>query len=285
MKDRLEQGYLIFLKKRLSKLILLYVLWSLIYHLDNNNGLNATDFSKELIIGGSHYHLYFVPLIILFYVLYPLLKKMGESNFGLAAALIVTVLNQVARGVFDIPLFNQPLNLFNWLIFFVMGIWFAKHFSSKVIRIKKHTNMIGLSVFIGIAGVFMESSSLIGNVGKAKATTSMRPSVIVLSLLVILFFISLNWDHKLLFRVLKKLSTHSFGIYLSHAMILITFKQLFQQISLYGSVIYLITSIIGVSLVSLLLTQIANTILNILIIDYTVTKENKTMNKRKVTVK
>lgn len=261
LKNRLEEGYLLFLKRRLSKIVLLYVLWSLVYHVYNNSALNIADFGNELITGGSHYHLYFVPLIILFYAMYPLLKKIGESTSGLAAALIITVSSQIVGRVFGVSQLVQPLNLLNWLIFFVMGIWFAKHFSSKVIRIKKYTHALVISVFIGIAVIFMESSRIIGSVGKSKATTSMRPSIIVLSVLVILLFISLSWKQKAVIKLLGKLSTHSFGIYLSHVLILIIFRHLFQLIGLYGSVIYLLSSIITVSMVSLLMTQAADTII------------------------
>ena len=71
--------------KRLPKLIIPYVLWSLGYYLIYMKlGYYPLDFNfvlKGLLLGTFIYHLYFMVIIIQFYVLYPVLHYMA-TKFG-----------------------------------------------------------------------------------------------------------------------------------------------------------------------------------------------------------
>ena len=69
-----NMGYLKFLKKRLGKLIPAYIFWGLIYLIIVNKNYNYALW-PELFIKGDKifYHLYFMPMIIKLYLIFPIL--------------------------------------------------------------------------------------------------------------------------------------------------------------------------------------------------------------------
>ena len=63
-------SYVEFFKKRASRVLLPFISWSLIY------ALIGGGFSFEnIVLGKASYHLYFIPTLILFYLLFPFLHK------------------------------------------------------------------------------------------------------------------------------------------------------------------------------------------------------------------
>lgn len=72
-----------FFKKRVAVLILPYFLWTLVYYLDqlyfSKGQFNLVEFMKHLLLGTSFYHLYFIPIIIQFYLLFIPLKWAFEK--------------------------------------------------------------------------------------------------------------------------------------------------------------------------------------------------------------
>ncbi len=93
-------SYVGFLKRRLGKIVPAYLAWSLIYSLfyngDNGalampHGVSVSKIAADMVTGGACYHLYFVPLIVILYLLFPVLWKILRTNAGLAGASAVTI--------------------------------------------------------------------------------------------------------------------------------------------------------------------------------------------------
>lgn len=92
-------SYWQFLKKRTVVLLLPYLLWSLIYYLDQiyfaAQPFSMIDFLKTLMTGSAFYHLYFMPIIFQFYLLFVPLKRITEKYSPMFIAIVTLVLYYV----------------------------------------------------------------------------------------------------------------------------------------------------------------------------------------------
>src|SRR5690606_26499776 len=120
----------------ISKIIPLYLLWSIIYYIVSYETYSITDFLTGFVLG-HYYHLYYVPLIIFLYLVYPILKQCAKNFLGLLIVLFITILSHVADIVTGAEIFNNSLNIFNWLFYFVFGIWFAHNFEDKIKKLRE----------------------------------------------------------------------------------------------------------------------------------------------------
>lgn len=252
--DKLKDGYLKFLRNRLSRILILYILWSIFYYFYNNNGFDLLGFLSQLLLGNTSYHLYYVPLILIYYVFFPILKKTGVSNTGLILTLIITLFNQIFIDLSDFALIKDEINPLNWVFYFALGIWFSQNLDEKIKFLKGKSKIIFAGFLISLIGIFLETYYMIDEIGVYAAASSVRASVIVYAVLFILLIISINWDSFSLQQLLIMLSKHSYGIYLSHVFILNAFTNWFSGFSSPGTLIYLISSLIFVLATSLILS-------------------------------
>ena len=75
-----------FYLKRLSKVILALILWSIIYigyynyPIFNLNALNWETIKGYLLLGNASYHLYFIPIIVQLYLFFPLFWLLNKKQ-------------------------------------------------------------------------------------------------------------------------------------------------------------------------------------------------------------
>lgn len=255
--NKAEQKYLTFLRLRISKIITLYLIWSMVYFLLLKQTLNPLLFVKDFLTGGAFYHLYYVPLIVLFYILYPLLLKIGRSNVGLMLVLMISILSQIGDLFVNASYLNSTLNFLNWIFYFVLGIWMANNFSDKLKKISSKKSLIVVAFAMVVIGIYAETYFTINELGKALATTTMRPSIIVYSVLFILVVFSFKWENKLVNKTLIMLSDKSYGIYLSHALVLSAYATLYTKLGLnLESLTFLISAFLIVTVTSIVITML-----------------------------
>lgn len=121
-----EMRYFDFLRKRISKILFLYIVWSLVYHVITQKTIIPLTFVQNLFTGGSYYHLYYVPLIIIFYLVYPILNKVGVTRIGLLCSAVVSIVSQV-MGQFDgMRFLDNLINPLNWVFTLSSGSGFLK---------------------------------------------------------------------------------------------------------------------------------------------------------------
>lgn len=140
-----------FFKKRIVTLAIPYIAWTLIYYLDqlyfSRAAFSINDFLRHLLLGTAFYHLYFMPIIFQFYLLYPLfnrLLQLVKPSSLLVLSLILFVLYigsslPLLSGVnFPWPIKAEiPYSdrfFMSYLPFYVLGMlmghgypWFLKH--------------------------------------------------------------------------------------------------------------------------------------------------------------
>jgi surface polysaccharide O-acyltransferase-like enzyme len=128
-----RQSYLSFLARRLSKVVPAYVGWSLIYILwqaPSPGSLSSQRLLSDLLHGQAAYHLYFVPLLVILYLLHPVLDWLAQR--GVRAALFCVI--AWTRGTW-LAWLNLPE--LEWLLveliplsfagYFVAGSWLVRH--------------------------------------------------------------------------------------------------------------------------------------------------------------
>ncbi len=143
---------LVYWKKRLPKLILPYVLWSLGYFfIYMKMGYYPLDFKfilKGLLLGTFIYHLYFMVIIIQFYILYPLLHALA-TKFGETLTFIAILVLQVA--LIAVPFEWRDRLFVTYFSYFGLGILLSVHLA-KLVNLCRHYSL-HFAVFLCVGGL------------------------------------------------------------------------------------------------------------------------------------
>jgi len=235
-KDKEQLGFLDFMKKRLSKIFIPYLIWTIIYMIYSLNWNYKEIFTlgfigkllENLILGKGFVHLYFMVIIIQLYFIYPLLKKLALKNIKLTLALSFAIslyfnLEPYLRlhGVNILPVDGRPyyfVFLGRWIFYFVLGVYFAAN-SQKLMKIIS-TSKIELAIIwtlLLISVVFLSNSLGMGNQILNSLTIIYSISSFLL-LYSICYFFKENYSRWTLF--LEWFSKQSFIIYLSHLLLI-----------------------------------------------------------------
>lgn len=225
-----SEGYWDFLKTRLGKLVSAYLVWNVVYLL---YGVIASGEMIEIgaafvgvFLGTNAPHLYFVPLIVVFYMLYPWLLKVGQSYIGVVVSLLVTIYSLLATWGITIEGFTRNHNVLNWVFYFVFGIWVAENQDWLKEKVNKY--LAGGLLVASLALVILEPTELTEEI----LLTQTRPSVIFYSVMVIVLFAIMNAEKFPLQKGLVELSEHSYYIYLSHYLFVYLYRDVFPDLNL-----------------------------------------------------
>ena len=124
-------NYWEFFKKRIWKLIPLYLVWS-IFSILIINSIPAWSFGNQpkslviqLLIGQADYQLYFLPVIFQLYALFPLIWRFRKNA---KLILFIALLAQIALYIYFHFKFNKSDRLeytlfLSWIVYFVFGIY------------------------------------------------------------------------------------------------------------------------------------------------------------------
>lgn len=218
-----------FWKKRFHKLALPLIFWNIFYYLIYYypNHSSFSDFFYRLFHFGTHYHLYFLNVIVGLYFITPFLTKLvSRLNLKLIVPtlLLLSAFYHYAYAFLGFPRFD---NIFVWFIPY-LGYYLAGYLVGNLPAIK-HFRIISLftismflfSIFITRKLVFVfethnQDTILVSNLSLPVATIS----------LLIFYFLS-HLHHQILQKfssVLLKLSSLTFGVYLIHPFWLETLK-------------------------------------------------------------
>ena len=243
-KKKRNAPILSFYKKRVDKILIPYILWSLIYFVfANRHQLLATEWTvqaaklaKQLFMGTAFVHLYFLIIMIQLYVLFPLLKKWMEEkpNAVLVASFLVTLgfhvgLYAHATQIFLLPSLGVPyVILFPvWMFYFAMGMYMAKK-ADRVFGIIQHA-ALGKTFWLWLlALVVLVMDSKMTNT----FASSTKPSTLFYTAISFVFlykcagFIQNSTRAEAFF---SWFSTHSFFIYLLHPLIISVLAQYFPS--------------------------------------------------------
>jgi len=257
--DSLERSdnYWDFLKVRFLGIIPQYLIWNVIYLIysdiwETSVDLTFAELLQEILLGTIYNHLYFVPVILVFYIAYPLLLKMS-NRWGVLFTLFVTLASQISDVWFEHAYFYMNKNIFNWLFYFVLGIWMAKHFGRMINKVQNYKPSITITTVISMVGVIL-TPFLLGDFFEYNlAIASTRPSVIFYSVMVILLAMIIPFNVKFLNKIFLKLGQYSFYIYLNHYLFVNWTRDLYTYFNLdLSAPVFIVLSFLLITVASLM---------------------------------
>lgn len=266
-------GYFQFLYKRLLKILPYYLIWTFIYLLTyasiDNKTLSLLVIIKSIIGGSASYHLYFVPLIIQFYLLFPILYRHFRKTKWMIFALFLNMIILVIHRYVEIAqVFTHILdmkNILNWIFYFVFGVWCAERIDSLIIKAKSYIVLVNLLLVVTIVLMTTEAVYFfLYQSNYAKYLSTLRPIVFIYTLLFLSLCCGIKWKHRFIVKPLEFLSKHSFGIYLSHALILDLLTRWFISTEINNILLYSITIPFIVTVISYICDMVWNHITGIL---------------------
>lgn len=281
----------IFMKSRITKVIIPFFIWSIIYlflkwNYDQFTLPSSTEETKDFLYffftGKSNYHLYFIAIVAQFYLLFPLLQYFKSKRSLILLTLITFFINyffvsntiNIGHGLFN-KFFNERVFLFHWVYYFFLGGLLVYYWDRIMMWVKQNTFFsIILGIIVMISGVFEYHF--------AEWIESNRPmNMISLPLL----FIALAGVYTAFSSLTKirdyivEIGNLSMGIYLVHPLILFFLRRydifdVFYERSRYLPILFLFTFFTSILLVKVIVkVPFGNYIV-------TVVKSNKKQNNK-----
>ncbi|HLR92583.1 MAG TPA: acyltransferase [Atopostipes sp.] len=248
-----SEGYWDFLKARFLGVFPQYILWNFIYlaYSDVWTVESLGEFIQALLLGTIYNHLYFVPVILALYVVYPLVLKY-VNKVWVSISLLITIISQISEIWIQHEYFYMNRNIFNWIFYFIFGVWLAKDFRNYIERLQKYKLPIYVGLVISVIPVLL-TPFLVGDTFDYNLTlASTRPTVIFYSIMVVLFMIVARFEHEKINNIMLTLSKYSFYIYLSHYLFLSLTRRVYLDLELdIVSILYISILLVIVTIISL----------------------------------
>ena len=225
-----------FLRRRLIKTGVPYLIWSLVYMLYNIHAdLSAWSFDfcvKSLLSGQAAPHLYFVVIIMQLYVLFPVLKKWAD-RFPFKCLLLSFIVSHAIQKLFYFLQFG--LNLIpdlirpwlwilfpTWLFYFTRGLLLT---STRLIHVRKIASQNSITITVAtllFACVYIVESSATNSLDSIKSSLNAYVPLVFL-------FSFAAWNHVGRLRAVRVstrfLAKHSMTIYFEHVLVLYFFRR------------------------------------------------------------
>lgn len=256
-----KKSYISFITKRIGKIIPGYIIFGLIYLIIVNKDLSYSNYLVKFLKGDKvYYHLYFVPMIIKLYLIFPIIYYLmnRKPKLILIGSFFITFIITTSAHYFNKPdvtmEFFHKNNIMFWLFYFVLGIYIQPKIKPFINSAKKYRKSITLIYLLFTIFIIMESVMGV-RTGKTVDyyTTFIRTTVIFYSLVTLVFLFSLEYKNKYINSALKIISINSYEIYLCHPLIIFYYMKLCDRLNIkIGSINFLISALIVTILISLI---------------------------------
>lgn len=242
-----------FYKKRLSQVILPFVIFSLFYYIfvqvlgsdmsfsEAYVSLYTWDFWYKFLTGNMFYHLYFIFIILQFYILFPLLLVLFQRYKKMSQYMIwIGLLIQLLYLYIDMHYLNMPVTLlFSFFGYFLLGGYIGIHYHAWKKWLYPSKFSLKSFILLGFTWLVWLSSSLyntylykliygaekyIHSAFEYRLLFDIESITACLLLLQVSIFI---YDKtKILSKFLTALGVYSFGIYLLHPYLLYLYNKI-----------------------------------------------------------
>lgn len=226
-----------YFKRRVSKLAIPYVFWSLIYFITlNEKGFNevfSNDFLNNILLGTAWIQFYFIPSLILIYVIFPFLHKF---TYILNSKTYFTLFTMFSLGLviydYNISFLTIPAPLriagLNFYLF-VLGMVLKNKESEIYSVVKRYWKLILATLIFSMAIIIFESQKFYyGTLNVNFVTSQWRLSVFIYCIFIFLlsmYFLKdkLNKHSKIILR----LSNLTFFVFFVHPIFISVFWKFF----------------------------------------------------------
>lgn len=263
-----DESYFKFLRKRVFKIIPPYILWGSLYLILIQKNYDYKTWGELFLKGDKvFYHLYYIPLIMTLYIIFPILYPLFKRIEGVIIFLLISLGVTYFAHYYNVP--DLTLDIFSkrnaifWNVYFVSGVYISREVNNLIRRTKTHK--VKIVVIMIVCVICLIGESFIGlNTGKSLdySTTFIRPSVMIYSYIVMLYVFSKTYNKKsILVKILGEISKSSFSIYLIHPMVLYYYMKIFSKNNLnMGTLWFLVSSILVSGGISYLLWKTKDSI-------------------------
>lgn len=244
LNNKNENNYLTFIYSRAKKTIPLFLLWSFIYYLIQIyfGKINFNLFSSinNTLSGESARHLYFVPLIFQFYLLFPILKKVKTLPLLIPILILNSILLIIKThfnviGPFSLILSHKFFLI--WSFYFTFGVYIANKLETIADFFVNRKLLINSILILSLTILPIESYHYISNsMSLDTSTFSTRFTILIFSIICFLSFIINDLPNN---KIINYISNASYSIYLSHMLFLFSFYNFANRINLPFNYLYI----------------------------------------------
>ncbi len=216
--------YGMYVKKRLGRIVLPYVTWSIIYYffIFTHNG-NTLWYS--LLEGTASYQLYFIPTLLLFYALFPLLHS--QYRF-IANKWVIIFLGLLQCGILAYEYYVHPIPIFlpiktamlNYFIF-ILGMIAAHHQAQLITFTKKWKYVLATTAIILMYSIYAEGKFFfLATHNYLSFYSQWRPDILVYTIVLGGALYAFFQQTSIPVKLIKVLSSLSFFVFFIHIIIL-----------------------------------------------------------------
>ena len=219
-------SYGAYLKKRIKRILIPYIFWSFIYYFFVYKQ-HQVNFFSTLLTGSASYQLYFIPTLLVFYIIFPLLHKLYRI---IANKWVMFFLGTLQIALLYYSYYIKPLPFFypisiallNYFIFF-LGM-FASHHEEDLVSVVKRWKYMLTPITIFLVGyIFWEGKSLYLKTHNYLFFYSQwRPSIFFYTILLASSLYLLFYQKKLPPFLIGTLARLSFFVFFVHVIVLET---------------------------------------------------------------
>ncbi|MCX6726383.1 MAG: acyltransferase family protein [Candidatus Shapirobacteria bacterium] len=200
-----QPNYFSYLKKRFNRILIPYLFWSLIYYFIVYT-YHSENIFKVLVDGTASYQLYFIPSLIIFYLIFPLFHRLKYSKLILIFLGIIQIIILSLDYYFHLINLPYPISvaLFNYFAF-ILGVVYSRNPP----KLKYFVLTILAAAYVVYEGYnrFYQTGNYLS------FYSQWRPSVLIYTVSLFLVFYNQKINHPLI-QILSKLSFFVFFIHI-----------------------------------------------------------------------
>ncbi len=245
-----NENWMSFFKKRILRVLVPYLIWSIIYTLVNEPNQGLSVLGNNLLLGDAAIHLYYILVYVQFVLLTPLMGRLAQSRYHWLGWLIAPVTCLFFRYSWLLPGYHPGVMVAHisllwensfvaWFTFYYLGLLLGNRIMEKRYSLKGLTLWYVLSLVLQMAESYgWQQAGIMKFATQLKLTSLLSSSLFLL----IVYTVLQGKARAVNCRLMVMLGDYSFGIYLSHILIM----KLLEQVPYYSAVPYPVTSAIVV---------------------------------------
>lgn len=225
-----NESTILFYKKRFTRLVYPFILWSLIYLWYNFDPKVTKNFNMtyvwEQLVNGTSYHLWYVYMIVFYYFLIPFLRKWIQVATTKKIILLLIIWFVVLMlGMSYLQTMKSRINGLYFIGF--MGYPILGYLVSNRLSININKYILFLIIVIGWLVTAIGTFYLTQKSGhfKGEFYHYLSPNVMFMSVSIFILIKQINIQRNGLKNIVNFISTYSFGTYLSHVLVLSLLKE------------------------------------------------------------
>lgn len=250
-----------FYKRRIIKVIVPYVIWSIIFYVLISGKKSFSDFAVKLLTGRCCGIYYYIFVYVQFVLLTPLISKLIKSKYSFMGWLITPITIFLFRYLIyigiPIPQIRLSYTCSAWFIYYYLGLYLGNGIIKPRKKLRQYILLYSVSIILSLAEgyVWYKMSNI------DMATTQLRFTSILTSVLFLFcccFYIKNSNRKSYIFtNILKIIGDCSFGIYLSHILVQASLQKIIPQLMFFplNTLIVLTTTTVSVFAGKLLLKK------------------------------